>query len=109
MSALVQEDTVRQALVELEQVEQAIRDKRRACGMDFYVPNAMQLRAHQSAARTLIYCGGNRCVVGDTKIPDPVFGTERVIQEITSGFFVQAWDGQRYVMAEAYRPFQKGV
>ena len=60
MSALVQEDTVRQALVELEQVEQAIRDKRRACGMDFYVPNAMQLWAHQSAARTLIYCGGNR-------------------------------------------------
>ena len=29
-------------------------------GMSWYVPNQMQLRAHQCAARTILYVGGNR-------------------------------------------------
>lgn len=33
---------------------------KREQGMDWYVPNAMQLKAHQCLARTILYIGGNR-------------------------------------------------
>lgn len=37
------------------------RDRRRKqSGMDFYIPNAIQYRAHQSRARTILLCGSNR-------------------------------------------------
>ena len=39
----------------------AERDSRRKnSGMDFYTPNAVQLRAHRSIARTILLCGANR-------------------------------------------------
>jgi len=33
---------------------------RRESGMDFYVPNPVQYKAHQSSARTILLCGANR-------------------------------------------------
>ena len=34
--------------------------RRKENGMDFYVPNAVQFKAHQSLARTILLCGANR-------------------------------------------------
>lgn len=37
-----------------------IEGRRRRRGMDFYIPNAMQLKAHSSPAKTVLICAGNR-------------------------------------------------
>ena len=34
--------------------------RRKSSGMSYYVPNPVQYRAHQSKARTILICGGNR-------------------------------------------------
>ena len=48
------------AVAQLEQANAWINLERRNRGMDFYEPNANQLRAHKSLARTILFCGGNR-------------------------------------------------
>ena len=51
---------VAEALRELEELTELRKRKIRERGIDFYSPNKMQLKAHQSKARTIIYSGGNR-------------------------------------------------
>src|SRR3990167_11117360 len=46
--------------VEKQELLHRLSVLRREQGMDWYVPNAVQLRAHQCLARTILYCGGNR-------------------------------------------------
>lgn len=36
------------------------QERKRASGIDYYVPNPVQFKAHQSKARTILVCGGNR-------------------------------------------------
>lgn len=46
-----------------EQRDRAILElqgRKRLRGMDFYIPNAMQLKAHTSLAKTVLVCAGNR-------------------------------------------------
>ena len=51
---------VLQALREIEIID-AVRDARRKSrGIDYYIPNPMQFKAHQSKAKTILFCGGNR-------------------------------------------------
>src|SRR3990167_7242354 len=47
-------------LRELESLETERARRRRYSGMSYYVPNHMQLKAHRSNARTIIFSGGNR-------------------------------------------------
>ena len=47
-------------LVLLAELETELTKRRRDRGMEFYIPNPMQLRAHSSLAKTLLYIGGNR-------------------------------------------------
>ena len=56
----VQTDELKATLLELEQIERVQRERRKRSGIDYYIPNAAQKRAHQSKARKLLYCGGNR-------------------------------------------------
>lgn len=49
-----------QLLARLEQLDRTREAMRKNRGMDFYVPNQMQFKAHQSLARTVLYVGGNR-------------------------------------------------
>jgi len=50
------------AAIQLEQSEllHRLTVLRRERGMEWYTPNPMQLRAHQSSAKTIMYIGGNR-------------------------------------------------
>ena len=48
------------ALVDIEKLNQVLNARRKLRGMDFYVPNPVQLRFHQSKARTICFCAGNR-------------------------------------------------
>ena len=48
------------ALGELERANLWLLEAQRKRGMDFYDPNANQLKAHKSLARTILFCGGNR-------------------------------------------------
>lgn len=48
------------ALAELEFLEQIQNDRRRKNGIQYYIPNAMQYKAHGSKAEIILYCGGNR-------------------------------------------------
>src|SRR3990167_5477674 len=55
------EEEVLAALREIEIID-AVRDARkRNSGIDYYTPNPMQYKAHQSKAKTIIFSGGNRC------------------------------------------------
>ena len=57
---LNREDQVRLALAHLEDIELELRRRKKDCGLEFYSPNPMQHRAHQSNARTIMYVGANR-------------------------------------------------
>lgn len=45
---------------ENDKIKEALESRRKNFGMDYYVPNAMQLKAHSSMARTVLLCAGNR-------------------------------------------------
>ena len=47
-------------LKQLEELKQILNFRRRLAGIDFYIPNPIQLSAHKSTARTVCYIGGNR-------------------------------------------------
>jgi len=50
----------RDALKELELLEREQARRKKLRGLDYYIPNPMQLKAHQSKADIILYCGGNR-------------------------------------------------
>ena len=58
--AQMQNDDLKAALIELDQIERVQRVRKKESGIDYYIPNAAQLRAHQSKAKIILYCGGNR-------------------------------------------------
>ncbi len=64
--AEVDQESLRLALLELENVEEELRRRRKEHGIDYFIPNAPQLKALKSSARTVAYCGGNR--VGKTTL-----------------------------------------
>ena len=47
-------------LMELEEIEQTLKARRRVRGIDYFVPNGNQLRAFRSKARHMLFVGGNR-------------------------------------------------
>lgn len=47
-------------LARLEALTQIRDQRKRDNGMNYYVPNRMQFKAHNSICRTILYCGGNR-------------------------------------------------
>ena len=57
---------IREALLELERIDKVRDYRRKIKGISYYVPNPMQLKAHQSKARIVLFCGGNRS--GKSKI-----------------------------------------
>ena len=54
------EEELKAALLELDQIERAQKSRKKESGIDYYVPNKAQLLAHQSKAKIILYCGGNR-------------------------------------------------
>ena len=56
----VTEQSLREALAEMELLEQIQTHRKRTRGIEYYIPNSMQLKAHQSLAEIILYCGGNR-------------------------------------------------
>lgn len=51
---------LKEALLELEQLDKLQKERKKKSGIDYYVPNAAQQRAHKSLAKIILYCGGNR-------------------------------------------------
>lgn len=47
-------------LAELEMLEGVTAERKKSAGMDYYIPNPMQKKAHECDSRTILYCGGNR-------------------------------------------------
>ena len=52
--------TLNEALQELDEIEKLQAHRKRTQGIDFYIPNPYQFKAHQSKAKTILFCGGNR-------------------------------------------------
>lgn len=50
----------RRLLRELELLREARKVRRKNSGIDYYTPNPMQMKAHQSKARIVVFSGGNR-------------------------------------------------
>ena len=57
---MAQHDDLKEALLELDEIERVQKERKKAAGIDYYTPNAAQLRCHQSKAKIILYCGGNR-------------------------------------------------
>ncbi len=55
-----QDETLRGLLVDLADLDQILVARKRQNGLKYFRPNAMQLRAFSSMARTILFCGGNR-------------------------------------------------
>lgn len=53
-------EQLRATLFELDKLELELRKRHTQQGMKYYTPNPQQLRAHQSIAKTILFCGGNR-------------------------------------------------
>lgn len=56
----IQSEELRSALIDLEKIEQECQRRRKERGIDYFIPNAPQLRALRSPARVVAYVGGNR-------------------------------------------------
>ena len=59
MAELTRDEMI-ETLAELEALERVVAERKRQSGISYYIPNAMQFKAHQSTAKTILYCGGNR-------------------------------------------------
>jgi hypothetical protein len=51
---------VKQLVIEYEQLCELIKYRQKNAGMEFYIPNAIQYRAHRSTARVIAIVKGNR-------------------------------------------------
>ena len=51
----------RELLKELELLREVSVFRKKNFGIDYYTPNIMQLKAHKSKAKIIVYSGGNRC------------------------------------------------
>lgn len=51
---------LREELINYEEICQTLRNRKKERGMDFYVPNPIQQKAHKSKAKTIVFCAGNR-------------------------------------------------
>ena len=56
---VLQKEVIAQ-LEERERILLELQNRQKERGMDFYVPNPVQLRAHKSKAKVIAYVGGNR-------------------------------------------------
>lgn len=54
------EELMRMKLEERDRAIAELQGRKRLRGIDFYVPNMMQYKAHSSLARTVLICAGNR-------------------------------------------------
>jgi hypothetical protein len=53
-------ELIRQALKEYEVLSALQESRRKERGLEYYIPNPMQLKAHSSKADLVLFCGGNR-------------------------------------------------
>ena len=51
---------LRSTLNHLEALDEELRRRKRQHGIDYYIPNAVQLKAHKSCAPNILFVGGNR-------------------------------------------------
>ena len=58
--ATLSQDEIRETLQELELLDYIRDSRRKQRGLDYYIPNAMQLKAHKSKAKIVLFCGANR-------------------------------------------------
>lgn len=68
-----------------------------------------QLQFHQCDAKIILLSGGNQCLGAEQEIHDPVLGKKMPIGAIQGNFHVYAWTGNQAVVANASRPFTKGI
>src|SRR3990167_401487 len=55
-----EKEELKSAIIELDQIERVQRKRKKESGIDYYIPNAAQLRCHRSLAKIVLFCGGNR-------------------------------------------------
>src|SRR3990167_8238521 len=104
-----EKEELKSALIELDQIERVQKKRKKESGIDYYIPNAAQLRCHRSLAKIVLFCGGNRCLGRETLVYDPVIGKEREVGSIDSDFYVLAWDGTGFRITKALKPFRKTI
>lgn len=59
--------------------------------------------------KALLLTGESRCLGGETLIYDPIKNTSIPVSEIKEDFHVEAWDGNKIVIARAEKPFTKEI
>lgn len=59
--------------------------------------------------KALLLLGDTDCLGGETLIYDPIKNKHTAVSEIKEDFNVEAWDGEKIVIAKALKPFTKEV
>ena len=88
--------------------EQAIRDAQDdPYRYGFRLPHWERAEEQLKEVDEILASGGNRCLAPEQLIYDPVDGTTKPVCERTKPFHVEAWDGEKLVVAEAEPAFPK--
>ena len=88
--------------------EQAIRDAQDdPYRYGFRLPHWERAEEQLKEVDEILASGGNRCLAPEQPIYDPVDGTTKPVCERNEPFHVEAWDGEKLVVAEAEPAFPK--
>lgn len=93
---------------ELEEIRKELERRFKENRIELYnvgKTHLKQIDFHRSGKRVRAIFGGNRCIAGESLVYDPVLKGYREVQKIDSDFHVYAWDGEKYVVAKALKPF----
>jgi hypothetical protein len=87
-----------------EAVDNAERDPYR---FGFRLPHWAKAEDQLQEVNEIVALGGNRCLAPEQEIYDPVLKQSKRVDELESDFHVQAWDGEKVVIAKAQPSFRK--
>lgn len=54
------DESLAEQATRIKDIQAILSARQRQNGIEYYVPNPMQMKAHLSKARTILFCGGNR-------------------------------------------------
>lgn len=97
-----------EAVEEAREYLRVLENRKRRNPFEFFNAFRLQEAFINCTDKIKLLLGGNRCLVGSSKIYDPEMGRLRRLDEIESGFHVLARTNGKSVIAYAGKPFIKG-
>jgi len=95
------------ASLEFYKLAEALKQKLATNKLASWKPYPKQKDFMYCKNKIKVMFGANQCLAWDQEIYDPVLKVSRKVSEIDSDFHVEAWDGEKRVVAKAHKPYRK--